>query len=306
MTELAAFVAVAEERHFRSAARRLGTGPPPLSQTIRRLEAKVGAVLLERTPRSVELTAAGAELLPRARDILRRMAEAQMAVGGAAGQPARSLRVGIMSNGFAELTGPILEAFRRAHPRVRLEVVQTTSEPGAGVLDGHADVALTRPPIVAQDDPRLEMEAVVLEPRAALLPRRHRLAEAERVDVADLLDDPWIATGPTLPAVRDFWAAAAERDGEPVRYGVEAWSVPDVLYGVGYQHNVITSFASIVRFFSVPGVVTVPMPGAAAAPMSIASRRDDARPVVAEFKEVVRTISARMVDLVPGAVAAAA
>lgn len=133
VAELRAFVAVAEELHFRRAAARLGMAPPPLSQTIRRLEDKVGSVLLERTPRTVRLTEAGEELLPRARDILQRMAEAQLAVRGARTLDHRGpFTVGIMSNGFAELTGPILQAFAQAHPRARLRLVEVTSEPARG------------------------------------------------------------------------------------------------------------------------------------------------------------------------------
>src|SRR6185436_13808319 len=64
------FVAVAEELHFRRAAERLHMSQPPLSQQIRQLEEEVGATLLTRSQRKVELTAAGAAFLVRAREIL--------------------------------------------------------------------------------------------------------------------------------------------------------------------------------------------------------------------------------------------
>ena len=84
MAEFRAFVAVAEELHFTKAARMLGIAPPSLSQTVRRLEDKLGAALFVRTPRTVALTATGAELLPRARGILVCVGEAQHAVNAGA------------------------------------------------------------------------------------------------------------------------------------------------------------------------------------------------------------------------------
>lgn len=64
------FVAVAEELHFGRAAARLNISQPPLSQQIQALEQQVGARLLARTNRSVQLTAAGKQFLADSRQIL--------------------------------------------------------------------------------------------------------------------------------------------------------------------------------------------------------------------------------------------
>jgi len=64
------FVAVAEERHFGRAAERLHMTQPPLSQQMKRLEERLGVSLFERTTSSVQLTAAGEDLLAQGRQRL--------------------------------------------------------------------------------------------------------------------------------------------------------------------------------------------------------------------------------------------
>src|ERR1043165_8469745 len=69
LRQLPYFIAVAEERSFTAAARRLNLSQPPLSQHIQSLEAALRTQLLHRTSRKVELTQAGEALVARARAI---------------------------------------------------------------------------------------------------------------------------------------------------------------------------------------------------------------------------------------------
>ena len=300
MAEFRAFVAVAEELHFTKAARMLGIAPPSLSQTVRRLEDKLGAVLFVRTPRTVALTAAGAELLPRARDILVRVDEAQHAVNAGALTGSGRLVVGISSNGFAEMTAPILHVFRRGHPDVRVELRDVTEHPNA-LLSGDVDVALVRPPVREEGDERIRFEEVVDEPRVAFLPAGHRLAGEEAIGIHDLQDERWVEVGPGMTRITDFWAGTDALGGHRPRMGEGAYSVAGVLQAVGYLENVITSIPSVLRFFHVPGIAMVPFTDVAPATMAVMTRSDDPRPMVTEFIGAVHAVAARAADLVPGA-----
>ncbi len=299
MGELRAFVLVAEELHFARAAAQLRMAPPSLSQSIRRLEEKLGAVLFVRTPRSVELTAAGAELLPRANDILTRLDEAQTAVNAEARTAQGSLTVGIASNGFAELTEPIIAAFRRAHPGVRV-FLRDVTELLAPVGTGTVDVSLVRPPIPEQWDEGIRFTEMVDEPRVVLLPAGHRLAGAEAVSIAELADESFVEVGPGMPRITDYWAATEELGGLRPRMGGEARTVAGVLHAVAYLGDVITSIPSVLRFYHVPGIVAVPIVDVPPATMAVLSRADDHRELTSDFLDTVATVSTRAVSLVPG------
>src|SRR3954454_2566433 len=92
------FVAVAEELHFRRAAERLHVSQPPLSQQIRALEAELGVTLFERNRRRVELTAAGAALLPEAQAILASVEHAADLARRAARGEAGALAIGFVGS----------------------------------------------------------------------------------------------------------------------------------------------------------------------------------------------------------------
>ena len=300
LTEFRAFVAVADELHFSRAAAQLGVAPPSLSQSIRRLEDKLGAVLFVRTPRSVALTDAGGQLLPRARDILVRVDDAQTAVNAEARAARGSLTVGIASNGFAELTAPIIAAFREAHPGVRVFLRDVTTHP-TPLTSGAVDVALVRPPFPEQWDERVRCDDVVSEPRVLFVPAGHRVAEADAISIAEVAHESFVEVGPGMPRIIDFWAATDYMGGQRPRMGGEAMTVAGVLQAVAYLGDLITSIPSVLRFFHVPGITAVPLTDVGPATMAVLTRIDDARPLVAEFSQTVRTVSAHALSLVPGA-----
>jgi DNA-binding transcriptional LysR family regulator len=136
------FVALADELHFGRAAERLHVTQPALSQQIARLERQVGVRLFDRTRTRVELTEAGAAMLPSARTAVEASeAAAEVARSHAHGE-AGELRLGL-SPGAHYVAQPLLAEFARHRPQVRVRARQDNSGALAEqVADGRLELAL--------------------------------------------------------------------------------------------------------------------------------------------------------------------
>lgn len=121
--ELMAFMAVADEKSFRRAAQRLGLSPSALSHTIRSLEQRLGARLLNRTTRSVAPTQAGQALSERLRPAIAEMEDAVRGVGAFQTQPRGVVRINLPRIAARQLVTPRLPRFLRLYPDVRLDLV---------------------------------------------------------------------------------------------------------------------------------------------------------------------------------------
>lgn len=116
------FAAVASAGGFREASRSSGTSASSASEAVRRLEAEVGARLLNRTTRTVAPTEAGARLLERLGPALAEISSALDVVKSARDQPAGTLRLNVPSIAARVILPAVLPAFLAAHPHIRVEV----------------------------------------------------------------------------------------------------------------------------------------------------------------------------------------
>ena len=121
--ELSAFVAVAEQKSFTRAAQQLGISTATLSQSIRSLEDKLRVRLLNRTTRSVNLTAVGERLLSRLRPVLDDYEKALESVNDFRDRPCGLLRLTVVPPASEFLLGPVLAKFLEDYPDVKLEVL---------------------------------------------------------------------------------------------------------------------------------------------------------------------------------------
>jgi DNA-binding transcriptional LysR family regulator len=174
---LRCFVAVAEELNFTRAAERLGISAPPLSRTIRKLEAELGVTLFDRTTHSVELTAAGEVLLEQARIALD-------ALHAAARRTQRTAEPKLVLAVKADSDAGVLEAVlaRCTTHAVTVRLCGWGEQPRL-VLRGDADAALIHEPF---DHAGLDFETVAVERRVAAVTATHPLATRGSVDLADL------------------------------------------------------------------------------------------------------------------------
>ncbi|WP_329092822.1 LysR substrate-binding domain-containing protein [Actinomadura citrea] len=185
LTQLANFVAVAEELHFGRAARRLRMTQPPLSRQIQLLENELKVRLFDRTNRSVRLTPAGRAFLVEARRLLQQADHAAMSVRQVSAGEAGTITLGFTAASAHTTLGRVLEAARTALPDVEIVLREmVTRDQVRALAEGGLDLGLVRPPV---SDPDLEERPADREPLLAAVPRGHPLAVGDGpVPLADL------------------------------------------------------------------------------------------------------------------------
>lgn len=146
------FLVVAEELHFGRAAQRLFMTQPPLSQAIRRLEEQIGATLFIRTTRTVQLTAAGAELQRRLRLIGNELEQTLQAVQQVHRGETGMLRIALTPSSAYAGVSRHLYRFRQDFPQVDIQIYEmNSSDMPAALYERRVDVALIRPSFAVPD-----------------------------------------------------------------------------------------------------------------------------------------------------------
>jgi DNA-binding transcriptional LysR family regulator len=161
------------------AARALGVSQPALSAAVRKLEDEVGAELLHRTGRGVELTEAGRVFLQHAEDTLRRSEGAVEAVRQLVGLERGSIRVGGGATATSYLLPPVVSTVRKRHPGLRFYVREAGSRAvAAAVASGELDLGIVTLPV---GDEGLVRVPLVDDELRLIVPPGHRLAEPKKL-----------------------------------------------------------------------------------------------------------------------------
>ncbi len=146
LSQVRCFVAVAEELHFNRAAERLNMTQSPLSRQIRLLEHHVGTQLIDRTSRSVRLTAAGKSFFPEAVRILRMAEEAASTARRVARGEGGSLAIGFTASFGYALVPDFVRRLRSRSPGISLTLKELVTGAQLEALGaGQLDIGLMRP-----------------------------------------------------------------------------------------------------------------------------------------------------------------
>jgi len=303
------FVTLAEELHFTRAAARLFIAQQTLSSQIRQLEEGVGAQLLRRTTRQVELTPAGEAFLTEARAALEALDRAVGAARATERRAATTISLGFMGSPALELTAPILSEFSRRFPQVSVELNEFGfADPSVGLAEQVVDIGFVRPPI---EGPELRYEKLLAEPRVLCVGADHRFAGRESVTVQEVLtiEEPMIIPRCPDAAWIDFWTLAEYRDAPLTNVALHSGTLLLELeeIAIGKPCVMITALC-VARFAPRPGVSYVRIADASPSVLTIGWRPERERNLVGAFVETaieVRDRETDLVDLIEGRIAPA-
>ncbi|MCI9888277.1 LysR family transcriptional regulator [Micrococcales bacterium 31B] len=286
--QLTYFIAVAEERHFGRAAKRLHMAQPPLSQQIRQLEEQLGVQLLNRTTRKVELTAAGQELLERGRQIVNAVATLRADVYQVGQGATGVLRVGFSGSATYGVMPSIVRRAKSVLPGLSIdlhgEMLTPTME--AGLRQGTLDAALLRPPLASND---IEYRIVKREPLIVALPSFSPLAVGRPVACHELQDHEFIAYPPESVLYRTT-AALCRHAGFQPRISQVLGETSTMLSFVAAGGGIALVPASI-RALQLEGVFYRDLEDSPEVELACAWRRDDRSALLQSFLSVVASVT---------------
>lgn len=260
------FQAVAEERSYSRAAKRLRVAQPALSRAVKEIETTLGVPLLDRSRHHVRLTPAGATLLHEAGVLLERWEEALRRVRRTASGEEGELRLGYIGPPTAPFLGRLLHEYRQRYPLVSLHLEERTPERvWEMVSKGRLSAGLTRPVLSHE---ALGLKTIVLreEPLGVVVLGDHTFAQRRSL--------PW------SKLERESLIVLARREGMGLHDAVlagcrQAGFLPKLAHtpsligtvlsyveagaGIGVVTDSVVSPTSVLKFVPLAPEVTVPL-----------------------------------------------
>lgn len=216
---LQAFVSVAELGAFNKAAQHLHITQTALTRRVQKLEAYLGLRLLERTTRSVSLTAVGAQFLPQARAVVGEASLAVLGLREMARTSSGSFTLACMSTMSSHLLPQLMRAYADGHPGNRIRLLDMSSnDVRQAVLGRSAELGIA---IHGEPHPELAEHFLFDDPLAYYCPAGHPHAALPRIAWKEL-------RGPDLILVRGFTATRLLVEYQLLTHGVNTGGAYEV------------------------------------------------------------------------------
>ncbi|GFE66180.1 LysR family transcriptional regulator [Litoreibacter roseus] len=288
--QLRYFVAVAEEGNIGRAAHRLNVSQPPISRQIQALEYELGAVLLTRTPKGVDLTEAGRVFYADAQKVLSQAKNAMDRTRAAERGELGRLDIAFFGSTVYQTVPLMLRAFHRAQSEIEVSLTRMGKAEQVNALrDGRIHIGFGR---YYNQAAGLEIELISREPLYAAIPADLALAKQDEVPLSDLASLPVVLyPAGDRPSFADeiislFREADVEFDVDSVATDSTAALA---LIASGTRCTIVPEAIAALRF---PALEFVLIKNCSTlAPSSCVYLAEDQPPVLKEFLKVLRSVS---------------
>ena len=194
ISQLKAFLAVVEHGSFSEAARAMGVSQPAVTMQVQALESDIGAILLDRRYRRVDLTEAGRALLPHARRVLDELDRARTEIENMSEQVTGRVTLAASTTPGQYVVPRMLGAFLRANPEVAASIVIADTAKVVELVDtGEAQLGMVGAKVrgarATFEEAGADELVLIADPASPLLAR-------EGVLLRDLLEEPFIMREP--------------------------------------------------------------------------------------------------------------
>jgi DNA-binding transcriptional LysR family regulator len=230
LRDLFVYFTVVEYGSMAKAAAKLGVSTPSISEVIAGLEHALGVRLLDRTPQGIVMTAYGEALLTRGRAAFDELRQGIRDIEFIADPTAGELRIGCPESIAAGFLVPVLERFRKDYPRVRFHVepVRQPTLEFPELEERKIDLVfarLAKEPVRGRLTEEVNAEVLFHDRYAVVAGESSKWARRRRVELADLVDEPWVMT--PLDALGDAFvgSAFATRRLKPPTVAITTFSI---------------------------------------------------------------------------------
>ena len=292
LRDIEIFLTLAEELHFGRTAERLHVSQARVSQAIKAQERRIGAALFDRSSRAVTLTPLGAQLRDDLRtgyDTIRTgVVKATEAARGVTG----TVRLGVMGAMGHEIRD-VIDVFRGRHPDCEVTLREIHfSDPFTALRGGEVDLALVWRPVREPD--LVEGPVLLTEDRILAVWTGHELADRSSVSVEDFAD--LVFLGP-VPGVPDYWMESSlpthTPSGRPIPRGPVVTTLHEAFTAIAARECVVPLREHVVRYYSHPGVVFLPVHDAPPTEWVLVWHKDGLLPRVGGFVDVAAELGPR-------------